>query len=115
MNWFAAQWEWFKSFFSDTYESGIAGKASSKRVIELVVIWAFIVGFMKVVVYMTFSPVAGAVMMVPDIPQIWAIVILGILGFKTYENLKSDALKAGNGVKPPEPLEPVTAKLPGVK
>ena len=32
--------EWFKSFFSETYDGKTAGKASSRRIMELAVVWA---------------------------------------------------------------------------
>lgn len=87
MNWMGAQWEWVKSYFSESYENGVAGKASSQRLIEFLVILAFLIAFLKTTIYLTLLP--GMVNLnVIDIPWGWATVILGILGIKTYQKSK---------------------------
>jgi hypothetical protein len=70
------QIEWLKSFLSEDYQDGIAGKASSRRVFEAAIIWVFLVAFIKV---------ALVTVTLLDIPWGWATVILGILGLKVYE------------------------------
>jgi hypothetical protein len=86
MNWFERNFEWFKSFFSEEYINGVAGKASSKRVIEIAIVWVFLVAYIKVVLAITVTP--GVELLPPDMPWGWAAMLFGILGLKVYENVK---------------------------
>jgi len=80
MNWIERQIEWGKSFLSESYKIGVAGKASSRRVIELGVVWAFIFSYVKIAI-------ASATVI--DIPTTWGMVILGILGIKVWDRIKN--------------------------
>jgi hypothetical protein len=72
--------EWFKSFFSETYVSGMAGKASSRRVFEFAIVWVFLVAFLKVAL------ITATLL---DMPWGWFAMFMGILGLKTYERMKT--------------------------
>ena len=97
MKWIKDQIEWFKSLFSDD-----TGKASSRRIIELLVAWSFVFSYIKVSMYNQ---------KMEDVPMTWAFLLAGILGLKTvdyYFRNKVDATKngTGNGNNLPSPPNP---------
>lgn len=69
--WFKEQFTWAKSFFEEE-----TGKSSSRRAIEVAVVWVFLLSYLRVSL-MTET--------LQDIPQIWALIIAGILGLKTLD------------------------------
>lgn len=81
MNFFLEQFEWVKSFLSDSYVDGKAGKASSTRLFEFAIIWVMLVSFMKI-------SLLTATMV--EIPYGNAAIILIILGLKMYRKSKED-------------------------
>lgn len=88
MNWIERQVEWAKSFFSDTYVDGIAGKASSRRIMELAVNWCFIFSYVKVTLATTaFVPLDWT----------WAVMIGAILGLKSLDLIAQKKATNGNG------------------
>jgi hypothetical protein len=80
--WFKEQFGWVKSFF----EEEVTKKASSRRAIEVAVVWVFLVGYLKVTL---------STSTLQDIPWGWGFVIAGILGLKTWDTL----VKSRNGSK----------------
>ena len=102
MNYYQQQLEWLKSFVSETYDNGIAGKASSQRIIELAIIAGFLAVFLKVTLALVITATAGATLTILDIPWGWATVIMGILGLKVYQKKKQDELESNNGDPKPE-------------
>jgi hypothetical protein len=114
MNWVEKNIEWLKSFVSETYENGVAGKASSQRLIELFVVGAFLIAFLKVTLALAILPGVSALALL-DIPWGWATVIIGILGIKVYQKQAADkeAYKAviqnntiANPAPQPAPIPP---------
>lgn len=81
MNWAEKNLEWLKSIISDTYVNGVAGKPSSRKIMEFMVIWAFVVSYFKIAI-------ASATVI--DMPVTWGMVIIGILGLKVYGTIKSN-------------------------
>jgi len=69
--WINSQLNWFKSFFQETN-----GKASSRRIIEIAVVWVYLVTHLKV---------SLATDVIQDVPWGWGIIIAGILGLKTLD------------------------------
>ena len=96
-NYFKENIEWLKSFVSETYENRMAGKASSRRMMELAVIWTFIFSYVKIgIAKQDFQPLDWT----------WAVMIAGILGLKSldvYAQRKADNTSNGNGKTPPPP------------
>lgn len=88
-SWIARQIEWLKSFLSDTYENGIAGKASSQRLFETAIVIAFLIAYLKVTIALIIAPGIAPLTLL-DIPSVWAMTLIGILGIKTYSKKKSD-------------------------
>ena len=87
MSWFTAQIEWLKSFFSETYVNGVAGKASSRRIMELAVNWCFIFSYVKVTI--------ATYAFVP-LDWTWAVMIASILGLKSLD-VYAQRYNNGNG------------------
>jgi len=85
LDWFGAQWEWVKGFFSE--ETGGGMKASSKRLISLAVTWCFI---------FTYIRVSWNEKTITDIPATWAMLIAAMLGLAIYAN----KINAGSGEGP---------------
>ena len=80
--------EWAKSFLSESYVNGVAGKASSRRVMELAVVWTFIFSYVKVTLFsQAFAPLDWT----------WAVMIGGILGLKSLNMLAEKAKGGANG------------------
>lgn len=70
--WLQAQIAWFGGFLSDS-----TGKASSKRLISVIVVITFVAAYMKVIMY-------GHELV--DIPPTWAMLIAALLGLGIYSN-----------------------------
>jgi len=89
MNWVGQQIEWLKSFFSEDYTDRLAGKASSRRVMEIAVVWTFIFSYVRIgLTTLTFLPLDWT----------WAVMIAGILGLRTLDVLaQKKGLTNGNG------------------
>lgn len=68
---------WLTSFLSEP-NGGLEyyTKGSSRRVMELAVVWCFIASYIKTVV-LTSS--------LPDVPWGWVFLLAGILGLKSYD------------------------------
>lgn len=94
MNYTQQQIEWIKSFVSETYDNGVAGKASSQRLYEIAIIGVFLAAFIKVTVALVVSSTTIVGTLAPlnilDIPWGWAAVIMGILGLKVYQKQAQD-------------------------
>lgn len=87
--WTKEQVSWFKSFFQETKD----GKASSRRIIEIAVVWVFLISHLRV---------SLATETVQDIPWAWGILIAGILGLKTLDIFvkgKTNGKENGDGPK----------------
>ena len=81
--WIAEQWEWLKSFVSET-----DGKGSSRRLIELAIAWTFIFSYVRIcLATVTFVPLDWT----------WAIMIAGILGLKSLDLLAKKKAEADSG------------------
>lgn len=115
MNWIQQQIEWVKSFVSESYVNGIAGKASSQRVIELAIVGAFLHAFIRMTFTIAATAFIGpassaliATISLLDMPWGWATTILGILGIKTYQKIMNEK-ETGNsdGLKTNEPRNPL--------
>ena len=96
MPWFKVQFEWLKNFF----EEGETRKSSSRRAIEIAVVWVFLASYLKV------SLVTETLQ---DIPWGWGILIAGILGLKTLDayvkGKNGTILENGNGNGKSEPSQ----------
>ena len=86
MNWLGKQWEWIKSFLSESSNGNGIQKGSSKRIASITVI---------VVFALTYLSKAAASSTIPDIPEGWRwllFIVLGVTGLadgiKTYMNKK---------------------------
>lgn len=87
MSWIALQVEWLKSFLG----TPSSNKASSRRLIELAVCWSFIFSYIKV---------SMATQQIADVPSGWMILILSILGLKTWDKLVDKKINEGTEKKP---------------
>jgi hypothetical protein len=62
---------WLQSFLSEP-----DGKGSSRRIIELLISWAFIFSYIRISLQNQ---------TITDVPVTWAMLIAGILGLKTWD------------------------------
>jgi hypothetical protein len=84
-SWLGEQIEWLKDFFEETK----GGKSSSRRIIEIAVVWVFLASYLKVSI---------ATSTIQDVPWGWGILIAGILGLKTLDAfVKNKNIANGNG------------------
>src|SRR5574337_467427 len=77
-HWLNKQIEWVKSFLQEpsTIPENIPTKASSKRLISISVVLAFLVSYIKVSIL---------TQTIQDIPTMWALTIGGILGLNIMD------------------------------
>lgn len=89
-HWLNMQLEWVKSFLQEpaTIPENIPTKGSSKRLISIFVVGAFLISYIKVSVL---------TQTIQDIPTMWSLTIGGILGL----NIMDWYIK-----KPTQPTEP---------
>lgn len=73
--WIEVQLEWLKSFLSEA-----DGKGSSKRVIGVLTVIAFLFAYIKTALVNN---------KVEDIPFTWALLIAGIIGLNIYDRFKN--------------------------
>jgi hypothetical protein len=92
-HWIALQIEWVKGFLK---EEG-SDKASNNRLLKTAVVSAFLFPYIK-------NSIATQKMI--DIPEMWMITILLILGIKTVDNII--AMKTGKPICAPEKKAEVT-------
>jgi hypothetical protein len=90
-DWFSAQFEWLKLFFS---EDKLPNAPSHKNLIGLALVAMFCIAFIKTLVYQNHPEV-------PDIPSGWQLVVLGILGIRAIqsaaETVADKKFSNGNG------------------
>ena len=103
--WIKEQIDWVKLLFVDDDELSIPNAPSHKNAVLLALTATFMIAFLKKVALSESSDV-------PDIPQVWAMVLLtglGIMAAKTagqklFENKWNNGNGNGNGgTKPPTP------------
>lgn len=75
-HWLNIQLEWAKSFVQEPAVVNIQPKASSKRLISVSVVAAFLFSYVKV---------SLATKTIQDMPQMWFITIAGILGLNILD------------------------------
>lgn len=79
--WWSTQWKWLKEFVSEK-----DGKASSQRLVSVMVAWVFIFNYNRI---------AWEKTELLDIPEGWAWLIAGIIGLTIVA--KAFTGKNGNG------------------
>jgi hypothetical protein len=92
--WFAQQWEWLKSFFDEdaaTKLDAAGHNPSHKNLIALTLTLVFCISYLKKVWQF------GQDDDLPDIPQMWCVVFLGILGIRMLQEGANAFLKSKNG------------------
>jgi len=77
-HWLNSQIEWVKSFLQEpsTIPESVPTKASSKRLISMSVVAAFLISYIKVSIL---------TQTIQDIPTMWAVTIGGILGLNIMD------------------------------
>lgn len=85
--WVSAQIEWLKMFF---VEDKVPHAPSHKNLIGLALTAMFCIAYIKTLVYQTTAEV-------PDIPQIWAMTLLGLLGIRALQSAAETKFNNGNG------------------
>ena len=84
VKWFGKQWEWVKSFLSESIGDDGIQKGSSKRVGAISVTFTFV---------FTYIRVALKTNTMPEIPDTWVFIlaaVLGITGFVDWLKARSE-------------------------
>lgn len=96
--WLNEQLEWLKSFFSEQKEVGRKSvlKGSSRRISTYVLVGTFVYSYTKVAT-------APGIIVLPDIPEIWALFLSFIIGLNLVNlYLKLKGIKDVNTISSSE-------------